>query len=184
MKKARRKPKNITVELKQYKKNEEIRAEKVRLIDPETEINDVFTIAKALEIAEEEGLDLVEVSPNANPPVVKLLNYDSFRYQQKKMMKKQKTATKTLDTKGMRLSPRIDDNDLYTKAKQSIKFLEKGHKVKIDVNLKGRENQHADLAVEVVKKYIDKISETVNINVEQAPTKIGRMINAIISKKA
>ena len=184
MKKARRKPKKAAVKLKQYKKNKEIKADKVRLIDPETSINDVFPIAKALILAEEAGLDLVEVSPNANPPVVKLLNYDSFRYQQKKMIKKQKTASKTLDTKGMRLSPRIDDNDLFTKAKQGIKFLEKGHKVKIDVNLRGRENQHADLAIEVVKKYIDKIAETVNISVEQAPRRNGRMINAMISKKA
>ncbi len=184
MKKSRRKPNKTTSKLKQYRKNEEIKADKVRLILPESGQNEVISIEDALIIGEKTGLDIVEVAPNAKPPVVKLLNYDSFRYKQKKILEKQQGSHKTLDMKGMRLSPRIDDNDLQTKVKQGVKFLEKGHKVKIDINLRGRENRHADLALEVVKKYIDKISENVNINVEQKPKKVGRMINAMISKKS
>ena len=183
MKKARRRPKNINISQKVFRKNQEIKAEQVRYIDPDTGINKVLTIQEALELAENERLDLVEVSPNTNPPVVKLLNFDSFRYQQKKLLQKQKTASKTLGIKGMRLSVRIDAHDLETKVKQGIKFLEKGHKVKIDVPLRGRENQHVNLGFKVINDYIDKIQETVNIDVEQKATKNGRMFSAIIKKK-
>lgn len=183
MKKARRRPKNTNISKKVFRKNLEIKVEKVRYIDPDTGINSVLSIQAALKLAEDEGLDLVEVSPNANPPVVKLLNFDSFRYQQKKLLQKQKAASKTLGMKGMRLSVRIDAHDLETKAKQGAKFLEKGHKVKIDVPLRGRENQHVDLGIKVINDYIDKIQETVNINVEQKAKKSGRMISAVINKK-
>lgn len=184
MKKSRRKPSAPTIEIKSLRKNEEITVPEVRFIDPENDINEVMTIAKALKMAEDEALDLVEVSPLANPPVVKLINYDSFRYQQKKLMIKQKQAVKKVETKGMRLSPRIDDNDLNTKVKQGLKFLEKGHKVKLDILLRGREAQHGEQAMQVIKSYIDKIQENININVEQAPQRLGRLITAIIGVKS
>lgn len=184
MKKCRRKPSAPAIEIKSLRKNEEIRVPEVRFIDLENDINEVMSIEKALKLAETEELDLVEVSPLANPPVVKLINYDSFRYQQKKMMIKQKQSIKKTDIKGMRLSPRIDDNDLNTKVKQGLKFLEKGHKIKLDILLRGREAQHSEQAVEVIQAYIDKIQENININVEQVPKKLGRLVTAVIALKS
>jgi len=184
MKKSRRKPSAPTIEIKALRKNQEIRVPEVRFIDPERGLNEVMKIADALKLAEEEELDLVEVSPLANPPVVKLINYDSYRYQQKKLMIKQKQSIKKTEIKGMRLSPRIDDNDLNTKVKQGLKFLEKGHKIKLDILLRGREAQHGEQATEVIQAYIDKIQENININVEQAPKRLGRLVTAIIGIKS
>ncbi|HOX97153.1 MAG TPA: translation initiation factor IF-3 [bacterium] len=184
MKKCRRKPSAPAIEIKSLRKNQEIRVPEVRFIDPDNGLNEVMDIEKALKIAEEEELDLVEVSPLANPPVVKLINYDSYRYQQKKLILKQKQSIKKTEVKGMRLSPRIDENDLNTKVKQGLKFLEKGHKVKLDILLRGREAQHSEMAIGVIQSYIDKIQENININVEQSPQKIGRLITAIIGAKS
>ena len=112
---------------------------------------------KALEIAREKGLDLVEVSPNSRPPVCKITNYGKFQYSQTKQDRLNKAKQKKTDTKGIRLGIRTDSHDIEFKKKQAEKFLAKGHKVKLELRLRGREKAHQDLAVKSIRNFVNKI---------------------------
>jgi translation initiation factor IF-3 len=134
--------------------------------------------ANALRQAQEGGFDLVEVNPSANPPVAKFLNYGSFKYQQEKQAKQQKKQLKKIETKGIRLSTKIGDHDLETRRKKAEEFLEDEQKVRIEIILRGRENQHQDLAREVIADFTSKI--TVPFEVEQPTNRLGNKIFTII----
>lgn len=133
----------------------------------------------ALKEAQERGLDLVEVSPMAKPPVAKFINYDKMRYHQKKLEQQQKKKLKKVDIKGIRLSLRISEHDMGTKAKNAIKFLEEGHKVKVDLLMRGREQAHPELGFEVVKKFLAMMPEH---KVESPTKKQGPFISTLIGK--
>lgn len=140
-----------------YRVNEYIRIPVVFLIDEKGEqLGEMGNVA-ALEIARERGLDLVEVAPNANPPVCKITNYGKFQYSQSKQDRLSKAKQKKTGTKGIRLGVRTDSHDLAFKKKQAEKFLSKGHKVKIELRLRGREKAHQNLAVEGIKSFIENI---------------------------
>ena len=160
--------------------NERIRFPEVRLIDENNEMLGVMPTYKALALAKERGFDLVAVSPKAQPPVAKLLNYGSFKYQQEKALKKQKVQQKKTDIKEIRLSPRIGQHDLAVRIKQAEKFLSKGDKVVIEVFLKGRERQHPELAKEIIDNYIKGVSAIMAIKTEQEIKRQGNKFTAII----
>lgn len=112
----------------------------------------------AKQIAQERGFDLVEVAENAKPPVCRLMDYGKFLYQQSKNERKQKVKTKKTDTKGIRLRLGTGTHDLDFKSRQAIKFLRKGHRVQIEIVLRGREKALSQLAVKAVKNFIEKLN--------------------------
>ncbi|PKL72725.1 translation initiation factor IF-3 [Candidatus Kuenenbacteria bacterium HGW-Kuenenbacteria-1] len=164
-----------------YYKNEKIFALEVKLVDEQGEFIGIFPTKEALEMAKERGYDLVEISPKENPPVAKFLNFGQLQYEEQKKRRKEKAKLKTIETKGIRLSLRISQHDLDIKLKQVQKFFEKKHKVKIEMNLKGRERQHADLAMQIIQKFIEQLGEKVVI--EQPTARQGGRLFILIKEK-
>ena len=159
--------------------NKQIRAEEVRVIGPEDEQLGVMPIAQALDLALEKGLDLVEVSPLAQPPVCKIIDHGKFQYQQSRSQQK----VKQLETKGVRLSLKIGQHDMLVKQKQVEKFLSKGHDVKIELRLKGREKAYTfkDKAKEVIKQFVENLEgeHKFDKDIQQQ----GAILSVVISKK-
>lgn len=135
---------------------------------------------RALQIAQDRALDLVEVSPRAQPPVCKVLDYGKYQYRKQKQEQKAKQKQKKTGIKGIRLSPRIGKHDLEFKANQADKFLQKGHKIKVELILRGREHAHLDLAFRELDEFRKLLEEKTKI--EQRPRKMGHRIIMILSK--
>lgn len=142
----------------------------------------VMKLSEALALAQERQIDLVEISPNANPPVCKLLDYDKYRYQQEKTAQEARKKIKKVSVKNIRLSVRIGQHDMDFKAKQTNEFLGEGNKVKIDVVMRGREQAHPQLAFEVMKKVEALI--TVDHVIETKPSKMGNTVSMLVGPKA
>ena len=153
----------------------------MRLIDGKNEHLGIVSLQEALRLAEESGYDLVEVSPAAEPPVAKIIDYGQFMYQQKKLLQKQKAKVKKTGLKGIRLSPRIGKHDLELRQRQAGSFLEDGHKIRIEMSLRGREKSHADLAQEIIDKFIQSLGE--DIKLEQPLSRQGGKLSVIIAPK-
>lgn len=134
--------------------------------------------AEALQTAEEYGLDLVEISPGANPPVAKIVDWGKFNYQKTKQLQKSKRNAKSADLKQMRLGMKIGDHDLEVKLSKVQKFLDAGHKVKITIFYRGRENAHKDLGFGLANRVIERFGNT--IVVDQKPQLAGRQLNFVI----
>lgn len=177
----RAKPK---AEIKNFHINQEIRVPEVRVIDDQGNPLGVLTIHDALKMAEERELDLIEVNPKGEPPVCKLIDYNKFLYQQEK--KEQKTKSKPTEMKNIRLSVRIGQHDIDVRLNQVAKFFEKGHPVKIDLNLKGRERAHAELAKQMIDGFIVKAKEKLGddkVLVDQPAVRQGNSFFAVIRGK-
>ncbi len=149
-----------------YKINERIKAPEVRVIDGEEALG-IMPTEKAVGIAQKKEMDLVEVSPKANPPVCKILDFGQFKYQKEKEAKKQKTQSKEVELKGVRLSVRIGPGDFDVRLNQARKFLDRGDKVKIELPLRGREKAHQNVARDVMIKFLTKLQEDYSLRVEQ-----------------
>ena len=139
--------------------NEEIRARELRLVDEAGEQLGLFTLADALKLAEEKGLDLVEIAPGGKPPVCKTMDYGKFKYEQSKKEKEVKKKQKTISVKEVKLRLNIDDNDFMTKARNAIRFLEDGDKVKVTIMFRGREITHSELGLKLSRKFAEITSE-------------------------
>jgi translation initiation factor IF-3 len=150
-----------------YNVNEDIKADKVRLLDEDEEHLGVIPTNKALKKAEDKDLDLVEINPKADPPVARMVNYSSFKYQKEKEIKKQQAKSRDAKVKGVRLSLNIGDHDKNTRRKQAEKFLKRGDKVKIELYLKGRQHEHKDRAKQVIEGFIEEIEETISVKFEK-----------------
>ena len=137
--------------------NGEIRDREVRLISQTGEMLGVMSSREALRLAEEADLDLVKISPNAVPPVCKIMDYGKFKFEQAKKAKENKQ--KIVELKEVQLSMTIDVGDLNVKAKQATKFLEQGNKVKVTIRLRGRQMAHANLAKDVIKNFAERLKE-------------------------
>ncbi len=142
----------------------------------------IMKIEEALALAKEKEVDLVEISPQAKPPVVKLLNFDKYRYQQEKLAQDAKKKAKKVTVKGIRLSVRIGEHDLNFKAKQTIQFVGEGNKVKVDVVMRGREQAHPELAFELIKKFQSLIS--VPFITESGPSRMGNTVSIIVGPQS
>jgi translation initiation factor IF-3 len=138
-----------------------------------------MAIQDALLKAEEKGLDLVEVSPNANPPVCKLMDYGKHQYRQKKIEQKHRKMQKQSEVKGIRIGFRTDEHDLEVKRRQAEKFLKNRHTVKLALIFKGRELAHVDIAEEKLKKFAESLSEVSTI--EEGPKRQGNNLIMILS---
>jgi translation initiation factor IF-3 len=150
-----------------FKANERIQSPEVRVVHPERGDLGVMKLKDALAIATSEERDLVEVAPQAKPPVCKVLDFGQFKYQKEKEARKRKAQSKEVEVKAVRLSVRIGDHDLGVRLKQAKKFLDKGDKVKAELPLRGREKAHRDVARGVVEKFLTRIKEDYEIRVEQ-----------------
>ncbi len=151
----------------------------MRVIDQDGKMVGIMPTSEALKLAVEQQIDLVEISPQAKPPVVKLLDYDKYRYQQEKLQQQAKKKVKKVAVKGIRLSVRIGEHDLHFKAKKSNEFIADGDKVKVDVVMRGREQAHPNLAYDLINKFLALI--TVPHNKEAGPTKMGNTVSVIIA---
>ncbi len=180
MQRRYRKPKPRKDPFKKFKINRQITAPQLLVIGPEGERLGVLSLEEALAKAQEHELDLVEVYPLADPPVAKIIDYGQYKYETEKKLRKVRAHQKTSELKSIRLSFRIKGKDLETKANQAIKFLENGHKVKIDIVLKGREKAHKDIALENLKRFIGSLGE--EIKIIQPISVQGGQITATVAK--
>jgi len=134
---------------------------------------------EAQRIADYRNLDLVQISPGANPPVCKILNYGKFRFDMLKKEKEAKKAQKVIEVKEVQLSQTIDIGDLNTKARKAIEFLQDGNKVKISLRMFGRQLAHADISIQVINNFYEKIKEYGVL--EKTPTQEGRSITVMVN---
>ena len=141
----------------QHQLNGEIRDREVRVISSSGEMLGVMSPREALALAEEADLDLVKISPNAVPPVCKIMDYGKYKFEQAKKAKENKQ--KVVELKEVQLSMTIDVGDINVKAKQATKFLEQGNKVKVTIRLRGRQMAHANLAKDVIMNFCERLKE-------------------------
>ncbi|OGL96051.1 translation initiation factor IF-3 [Candidatus Uhrbacteria bacterium RIFOXYB12_FULL_58_10] len=165
-----------------FRVNEQIDNPDIRVIDDKGEQLGVIPTAKALELARSRELDLVEVSPKAEPPVCKILDFGHFKYQKEKEVRKQKAQSHEVEIKGIRLSLRIGDHDLDIRRQQARKFFERGDKVKIELRLRGRERAHVDVAKGVVARFLELAKQDFPIRVEQPVQVMGGTITMILAR--
>ena len=162
--------------------NEEIRDKEIRLIGDDGEQLGIMTPDAALAIADEKGLDLVKISPQAQPPVCKLMNYGKFRFEQGKREKEAKKNQHVVEIKEIRMSPGIDIGDFNTKLKNAQKFVADGNRVKVSVRFRGREMAHTDIGKELLERFAEQCAETANL--EKGAKLEGRMMSIFLSPKS
>jgi translation initiation factor IF-3 len=155
-----------------------IQAPRLRVVDQDGGQLGILTKQEALRLAEEQELDLVEISPNADPPVAKIVDWGKFNYQRTKQQQKNKRNAKTLEMKQMRFGLKISEHDLGVKLKKVTDFLETGHKVKIVIFYRGREMAHKDIGFKLAEKIITDYAN--QIVVEQAPSLAGKQLSFVL----
>ncbi len=169
--------------VKELKINGAIRAREIRLIEDDGE-QKVIPLAEALDLASQKGIDLVEVAPQANPPVCKLMDYGKYKFEQDKRLKESKKKQKLVKLKEIRMQPKIEKHDLEFKTKHVTEFLEEGNKVKVTIRFRGRELAHTELGRDVLMKVIDILTENgVNFVLDKKPLMEGRFMSMILSPK-
>lgn len=168
--------KNIKQE--SHRVNERIRFTPILLVDQDGQNIGIIPTEEARKKARDAGLDLVEVSPNARPPVCRIMDYGKFRYEQNQKDKKQRQKSKSQIVKEVRLSPRIADHDIETKVKSAKKFLITGHKVQLRLEYKKRENAHKELGFDIIKKVMALLTE--DSNVVEEPKLQGRNLTCLL----
>ncbi|WP_421883718.1 translation initiation factor IF-3 [Pacificispira sp.] len=161
--------------------NEEITARQVRVIDDDGENHGVITVEEGIRIAEAAGLDLVEVSPNADPPVCKILDYGKFKYEQQKRKNEARKKQKTIEVKEIKFRPNIEQHDYEVKMRALKKFIEEGDKVKVTLRFRGREMAHQELGLEVLQRVQAEMDE--QAKVEQRPNMEGRQMIMVLAPR-
>ena len=162
--------------------NEQIKANKVQVIDEQGEKRGVMGIHDALDLAYEKKLDLVLVAPNAEIPVCKIMNYGKYKFEQSKKEKEAKKKQKIFEIKEIRITPNIEQHDFEFKLKNAQKFIEDGNKVKITVRFRGREMNYLKLGEQVLNNFIEELAEI--STVEKKPLLEGKNMFIILAKKA
>lgn len=161
--------------------NDEIRVPQVRLIDQDGEMQGVMTAREALIRAYDVGLDLVEISPNAVPPVCKILDYGKYKYEQQKKANEARKKQKVVEIKEIKVRPNIDDHDYDVKMRQMKGFISEGDKVKVTLRFRGREMAHQDLGVKVLDRIRGEMAETTKV--EQFPRLENRQMIMVLAPK-
>ncbi len=161
--------------------NDMIEAANVRVVGADGEMVGVVTIAEGIELALDAGLDLVEVSPNADPPVCKILDYGKYNYEEQKKRNEARKKQKIVEVKEIKMRPSIDIHDYEVKMRSARRFLENEDKVKFTIRFRGREMAHQDLGMAVLNRIRDELGEDVKI--EQFPRIEGRMMIMIVAPK-
>lgn len=161
--------------------NDQIEASQVRLIDARGEMVGIVSLYQALAIADESGLDLVEISPNAEPPVCKVLDFGKYKYELQKKENEARKKQKVIEIKEIKMRPGIDDHDYDVKMRAMQRFIAEGDKVKITLRFRGREMVHQDLGAKVLDRVRVDLGET--IKVESSPRMEGRQMTMVIAPK-
>ena len=162
--------------------NEEIRDKEIRLIAADGSMVGIISSEAALAMAEEQDLDLVKISPNAVPPVCKIMDYGKFRFDQLKKEKEAKKNQRVVEIKEIRMSPGIDANDLNTKMRSAVKFLSDGNRVKVSVRFRGREMAHTEIGEELLTQFAASCAEVATL--EKKPKLDGRYMSIFLSPKS
>jgi translation initiation factor IF-3 len=161
--------------------NEFIQSQKVRVIDHEGENLGVMYTREAIEAAAEVGLDLVEVSPNADPPVAKFLDVGKYKYEAQKKANIARKTQKTQEIKEIKMRPNIDDHDYDTKMKKVVEFIGEGDKVKVTMRFRGRELSHGQLGMNVLQRVAEQVAEVAKV--EAYPRMEGRQMLMVLAPK-
>ncbi len=161
--------------------NDLIEAPEILLIGDSGEKHGVVTLERALELADEVGLDVVEVSPNATPPVCKLLDYGKFKYEAQKKASEARKKQKTIDVKEIKFRPNIEQHDYDVKMRSMRKFLEEGDKVKVTLRFRGREMAHQDRGMKVLERVREDLDELAKV--EQFPKMEGRQMVMVMTPR-
>ncbi|WP_443081477.1 translation initiation factor IF-3 [Thiohalorhabdus sp.] len=164
---------------KQPRVNEDIEADEVRLVGSDGEQIGIVSLQDAFDRADDEGLDLVEVSPQAEPPVVKIMDYGKYKYEASKRAHKAKAKTKKVELKEVKFRPKTDQHDYEVKLKNAIRFLKQGDRVKVTMRFRGREMLHQDIGREVLERVEQDLSE--HGKVEQQPKLEGRQMIMVVA---
>ena len=161
--------------------NEQIEAEKVRVVNADGEMVGVISKEEGLKIAFEAGLDLVEVSPNADPPVCKVLDYGKYKYEAQKKANEARKKQKIIEIKEIKMRPGIDEHDYQVKMRSVRRFLDEGDKVKMTIRFRGREMAHQELGMKVLDRVREDVDELAKV--EQFPKSEGRLMTMVIAPK-
>ena len=161
--------------------NEQIEAEKVRVVNVDGEMVGVISKEEGIEIAFEAGLALVEVSPNADPPVCKVLDYGKYKYEAQKKANEARKKQKVIDVKEIKMRPGIDEHDYQVKMRSVRRFLDEGDKVKMTIRFRGREMAHQELGMKVLDRVREDVDELAKV--EQFPKSEGRLMTMVIAPK-
>lgn len=161
--------------------NEKIRDKEIRLIGEDGSQLGVMSSREAQRLADDKNLDLVKISPSANPPVCKIMDYSKYKFDKAKKEKEARKNQKTVSLKELRLSPNIDTHDINVKVKKAIEFLKNGDKVKISVKFRGRELGHTDVAIDIMNNFASQVAE-VGV-VEKAPKMEAKSMAMFLSPK-
>ena len=153
----------------------------MRLVAADGEVVGVVGIEEALGMAEEVGLDLVEVAPNSSPPVCKLLDYGKFKYEAQKKANAARKKQKVIEVKEIKMRPGIDNHDYDVKMRSIVRFIEEGDKVKVTLRFRGREMAHQNLGMRVLEKVRDQVDEMAKV--EQFPKMEGRLMTMVIAPR-
>lgn len=167
---------------KDLRVNENIRIREVRLIDDEGNQYGIVPTSEAMQKAREKGVDLVEVAPNANPPVCRLMDYGKYKFDQEKKIRESKRNARQVKMKEVRMQPKIEEHDLQFKTKHIRDFLDDGNKVKVTVRFRGREMAHTELGEQVLLRILDRLED--GFNLDRKPSMEGRFMSMILSPKA
>ena len=162
--------------------NDEIQEKEIRLIGSDGEQMGLMSSAEAQKIADEQDLDLVMISPNAKPPVCKIMDYGKYRFEQNKKVKEAKKNQHVMDVKEIRMSPGIGENDFNTKLKNGQKFLADGDRVKVSVRFRGREMAHTNIGEKLLRDFAAKCADIANLDKE--PKLEGRSMSIFLSPKS
>ena len=162
--------------------NWDIRAPEVRVIDPDGKQVGVLSVKEAIRIAEERGLDLVEVAPNSQPPVCRIMNYGKYKYQQSKRTQEARKHQTVIRIKEVKVRPRTEEHDFQFKLRHVKRFLDEGNKVKISILFRGREIAHPEFGKEVLNRFIEGVKDVMVI--EQSPRLEGRNMVMILAPKS
>ena len=157
--------------------NENIRALKLRVIDDDGKQLGIMSRAEALQIAGDQELDLVEISPESDPPIAKITDWGKYNYRRTKQLQKNRKASKVAELKQIRFGLKIGDHDLQIKLNHALRFLEEGHKVKFTLFYRGREQAHKDIGFQLAQKVIDQLGDRVVI--DQQPTLAGKQLTFV-----
>lgn len=161
--------------------NERIIADEIRLVGDDGEMIGVVSVEEGLKKADEAGLDLVEVSPNAKPPVCKILDYGKYKYEEQKKAAEARKKQKTVDVKEVKIRPGIEEHDYQVKMRNARKFLTNGDKVKVTMRFRGREMAHQHIGMDLLKRMIEELADVGKVDLE--PKMEGRQIIMVLSSE-
>ena len=176
-----RPPLNFTPTREGPRINDEIGGIRVRLVDEKGQMVGVVGLNEALTMAASAGLDLVEIAPNADPPVCKILDFGKYKYEEQKKKNEARKKQKIIEVKEIKLRPSIDDHDYEVKRRSMMKFIEEGDKVKVTMRFRGRELAHQELGMDVLIRVRDDLDEIAKV--EQMPRMEGRQMTMVMSPK-